>query len=148
MAATGLGEQVTTTARFITKEGVSLGIWHTRGLEMEDFEETIDELTRLVARRAADPDPKHHIHVSWLCVHENARRVQNAEQNLCSTLHEHMPVLGARAADRSPWAPIALRTELPPPYNSSSPETSPPSTSPKPPSGPGWRYRPATGGYS
>ena len=101
MAATGQGEPVTTTARFITKEGVPLGIWDTRGLEMEDFEETLDELTRLVERRAADPDPKHHIHVAWLCVHEDGRRVQNAEQNLCSTLHEHMPVLGVITKARS-----------------------------------------------
>ncbi len=74
MAATGDGRPVTRAARFISKEGVPLGIWDTRGLELEDFEETLDELRRLVERRAADPDPKHHIHVAWLCVHEDGRR--------------------------------------------------------------------------
>ncbi len=101
MAATGHGRPVTRAARFISKEGVPLGIWDTRGLELEDFEETLDELTRLVERRAADPDPKHHIHVAWLCVHEDGRRVEAAERNLCCTLHEHMPVLGVITKARS-----------------------------------------------
>ncbi|MCY3810021.1 MAG: DUF697 domain-containing protein [Gemmatimonadetes bacterium] len=61
---------------------------------MEGFEETLDELTRLVQRRAADPDPARHIHVAWLCVHEGGRRVEDAEQNLCRMLAQHVPVLG------------------------------------------------------
>ena len=94
MAGTGQGKPVTKTTRFITKEGVPLGIWDTRGLEMEDFEETLDELTRLVERRAADPDPGSHIHVAWLCVHEGGRRVEDAERNLCRMLAQHVPALG------------------------------------------------------
>ena len=94
MAATGQGKPVTKTTRLFTKKGVPLGIWDTRGLEMEGFEETLDELTRLVQRRAADPDPARHIHVAWLCVHEGGRRVEDAEQNLCRMLAQHVPVLG------------------------------------------------------
>jgi len=80
MATTGQGRPVTRAARFISKEGVPLGLWDTRGLEMADFHETLDELTKLVERRAADPDPKRHIHVAWPCVNEDARRVQEAER--------------------------------------------------------------------
>ena len=94
MAETGHGRPVTRAPRFISKEGVPLGVWDTRGLEMADFQETLDELTKLVERRATEPDPKHHIHVAWLCLHEDGRRVQAAERNLCRTLAAHMPVLG------------------------------------------------------
>ena len=74
MAATGDGRPVTRAARFISKEGVPLGVRDTRGLEMADFQETLDELTQLVERRASNPDPGHHIHVAWLCVHPSRTR--------------------------------------------------------------------------
>ena len=94
MAATGQGKPVTTTTRFISKKGVPLGLWDTRGLEMADLQETLDDLVALVKRRAADRDPERHIHVAWLCVLEGSRRVECAEQHLCRMLAQHMPVLG------------------------------------------------------
>ena len=94
IAVTGHGQPVTQTARFIEKEGVPLGLWDTRGLEMADFNETLEELMQLVEARANHRDPKRHIHVAWLCVHEDGRRVQEAERNLCHTLAQRMPVLG------------------------------------------------------
>ncbi len=101
MAATGYGEPVTRTARLIRKEGVPLGIWDTRGLEMADFRETLDELNQLVEEQARNPDPEHHIHVAWLCIHEDGRRVQDAERDLCRTLSKRMPVLGVITKARS-----------------------------------------------
>ena len=101
MAATGQGEPVTKVARLISRDGVPLQIWDTRGLELADFEETLHELTRLVDRRASDPDPKHHIHVAWLCLNEDDRRVQDAERNLCRKLAQYMPVLGVITKARS-----------------------------------------------
>ena len=101
MATTGVGRPVTKNARLICKEGVPLCVWDTRGLEMADFQETLDELTQLVEKRAQDPDPERHIHVAWLCVHEDGRRVQKAESSLCRALSEHMPVLGVVTKARS-----------------------------------------------
>ena len=40
-AATGQGRPVTQNTREITKEGIPLTIFDTRGLEMADFEETL-----------------------------------------------------------------------------------------------------------
>lgn len=101
MAATGDGRPVTKNARRICKEGVPLCVWDTRGLEMADFRETLDELTQLVERRARDPDAERHIHVAWLCIHEDGRRVEDAERDLCRALSERMPVLGVITKARS-----------------------------------------------
>ena len=49
-AATGQGEPVTQTTRLISKEGIPLAIWDTRGLEMSDFQETLGDLKRLIAQ--------------------------------------------------------------------------------------------------
>ena len=101
MATTGDGRPVTKNARLICKEGVPLCVWDTRGLEMADFRETLDELTQLVERRARDPDAERHIHVAWLCILEDGRRVEDAERDLCRTLSRRMPVLGVITKARS-----------------------------------------------
>lgn len=94
MAATGQGRPVTQFTREITKEGIPLAIWDTRGLEMKAFKETIYELEQLVISRAGETDFKRHIHVAWLCIHEDGRRVEEAEIELHKTLANHMPIIG------------------------------------------------------
>jgi uncharacterized protein (DUF697 family)/GTPase SAR1 family protein len=94
LAATGQGRPVTQSTREITKEGIPLAIWDTRGLEMAAFRETIAELEALVASRSRETDAKRHIHVAWLCIHEDGRRVEDAEIELHKTLARYMPVLG------------------------------------------------------
>lgn len=93
-ADTGQGRPVTTTTREITKEGIPLAIWDTRGLEMAAYKETISKLEELVISRSRDTDSNRHIHVAWLCVHEDGRRVEEAEIELHKTLARHMPVIG------------------------------------------------------
>ena len=94
LAATGQGKPVTQTTHLISKDGIPLAIWDTRGLEMSDFDETLGELMKLVEKRANEPEPQDHIHVAWLCLHEDGRRVEPAERKLCRSLAQHMPVLG------------------------------------------------------
>ena len=94
MAVTGQGKPVTQTTRLISKEGIPLSIWDTRGLEMSDFKKTLDELMELVEKRAQETEAQDHIHAAWLCVHEDGRRVERAEEELCRVLAQRMPVLG------------------------------------------------------
>ena len=100
-ATTGPGKPVTKCTRKISKKGVPLAIWDTRGLELDDFPNTRDELIALVKKRAASEKAKRHIHVAWLCVAEDGRRVEKAEIDLSRALAEHMPVLGVITKARS-----------------------------------------------
>lgn len=93
LAETGQGRPVTRDTREITKEGIPLSIWDTRGLELADFSDTLRELERLVSQRKADPDPTRHLHVAWLCIQEDGRRVEQAEIELHDMLARHMPVI-------------------------------------------------------
>ena len=101
MAATGQGEPVTQRTRLLTKEDIPLAIWDTCGLEMSNFQETLGELKRLVAQRDRESDPQNCIHVAWLCVHENGRRVEAAKVEFCQELAQYMPVLGVITKARS-----------------------------------------------
>lgn len=94
IATTGQGRPVTQDAKEWSKEGVPVSIIDTRGLEMEAYEETLRLLEKEVERRAEKPDPKEHLHVAWVCVSEDSRRVENGEIAIVEMLSRHrIPVV-------------------------------------------------------
>src|SRR5690606_35608464 len=101
IAETGQGRPVTQNTREITKEGVPLTIFDTRGLEMSQFKETQAELETLIKERASDRDSNRHIHVAWLCIQEDGRRVEDAETQLHDMLAKHVPLITVITKARS-----------------------------------------------
>ena len=89
LVETGQGRTVTQNTREITKEGVPLTIFDTRGLEMSQFKETLAGLEKLIKERGGDRDSNRHIHVAWLCIQEDGRRVEEAEIELHNMLADH-----------------------------------------------------------
>lgn len=108
-AATGQGRPVTETTREYTKSGIPLTILDTRGLEMQAFDKTLAELESLIRFRGNQADANRHIHVAWLCISEDSRRIEEAESSLCSMLSRHMPVLGVVTKAR---ADAGFRTQV------------------------------------
>ncbi|MBJ6984007.1 DUF697 domain-containing protein [Luteimonas sp. MC1750] len=94
LAETGQGRAITMEIKEYTKEGLPVSVIDTRGLEMANYQETVKALEDLVATRAADSDPNKHIHVVWLCVLEDSRRVEEAEIALHQALAKTLPVIG------------------------------------------------------
>jgi uncharacterized protein (DUF697 family)/predicted GTPase len=93
LTATGQGRPVTPNTREICKEGVPVCIFDTRGMEMADFQKTLQALETLVHTRRAELDPHRHIHVAWICIAEDLRRVESAEISLVDMLAKYMPVM-------------------------------------------------------
>ena len=94
LATTGQGKPVTKETRRFTKKGVPLAVYDTRGLELKEYQQIIDELVEFVGAKAGDPDVNQHVHVAWVCVSEDGRRVEDAEIELHRRLADFMPVLG------------------------------------------------------
>lgn len=94
-ATTGQGRPVTGHTREFTKEDVPLSVFDTRGLEMSDFSSTLESLEAEISKRHSDPDPNKHIHVAWVCIAEDLRRVEEAETELTEMLSKFVPVIGA-----------------------------------------------------
>jgi len=93
-AETGQGRPVTKTTRKFTKEGVPVSIYDSRGLEVKDYKETLDELETLVSSLNSLSDPHEHIHVCWLCISEGSRRVEEAEIELAKAMaRRNIPVI-------------------------------------------------------
>ncbi|MDD2659331.1 MAG: 50S ribosome-binding GTPase [Methylococcales bacterium] len=111
-ANTGQGESVTKETREYTKENIPLSIFDTRGLEKADFKETLDKLEEFVKKRSKEPDPKRHIHVVWLCILEDGRRVEKAEIELHKILANYMPVIGVITKSRSDQGFRALAQDM------------------------------------
>ena len=101
LAETGQGRPVTQNTREIRKEGVPISIFDTRGLEMSQFKETLSELEKLIKERGGDKDSNRHIHVAWLCIQEDGRRVENAEIDLHDMLSKHVPLITVITKARS-----------------------------------------------
>jgi uncharacterized protein (DUF697 family)/energy-coupling factor transporter ATP-binding protein EcfA2 len=91
---TGVGKPVTPGTREIKKEGIPLSIFDTRGLEMANFKETDDQLRKFIAERRQSVDPATHIHLAWVCIAEDLRRVEDAEHDLVEKLVDFVPVVG------------------------------------------------------
>ena len=101
LAQTGHGRPITKNTREIKKEGVPLSIFDTRGLEMADYDETLNQLSSTVDHKAKDTNPNNHIHVAWVCISEDSRRVQPAEEKLVEALAERMPVIAVITKSRA-----------------------------------------------
>lgn len=93
LAETGQGKPVTKNTREITKEGIPLTILDTRGLEMNEFSNTIQELENVISKRCTDKNSNEHVHLAWLCVQEDGRRIEDAEINLHDMLAKYVPVI-------------------------------------------------------
>ncbi len=100
-ATTGQGRPVTPHTREITKEGVPLSIYDTRGLEMADYAASLQALRTFVDARRQERDPNRHVHVCWICVEEDLRRVEQAESDLARVLAELVPVVGVITKSRA-----------------------------------------------
>ena len=94
LAETGQGKPITRETRRLTKKGIPLAIYDTRGLELKEYQQIIDELVEFVGAQARETDVNQHVHVAWMCVSEDGRRVEEAEVELHRRLAELMPVLG------------------------------------------------------
>lgn len=115
MATTGQGKPITKYMREITKSDSPLSIFDTRGLEMADFDATMQELRTPVSERVRDSDARKHIHVGWVCVAEDLRRVEQAEIELTAMLAQFMPVIAIITKARADQGFRAIVQSLLPP---------------------------------
>ncbi|CAB3824809.1 YcjF family protein [Achromobacter mucicolens] len=101
LAETGQGRPVTQNTREISRDGVPITIFDTRGLEMSQFRETLSELEKVIKDRSNEKDSNRHIHAAWLCIQEDGRRVENAEVDLHNMLAQHVPLITVITKARS-----------------------------------------------
>lgn len=85
LAQTGQGRPITSKIEEFERNG--LKIFDTRGVESENFEETITEIENLLKEKTVC-EVENQIHIAWVCVCESMRRVEG-EEKVIKTLKEH-----------------------------------------------------------
>lgn len=92
MAETGQGKPVT---RGFEKFGDDngLNIFDTRGIESENFEETISDIEKFLQENVAKGSAEDQIHIAWLCINESLRRVEGEERVLEILKKEKIPTI-------------------------------------------------------
>lgn len=93
-ATTGSGKPITKKITEIRKEGIPIVLTDTKGLEIQDYKQIREELEHYITLKNSDSNPNHHIHMAWICIDENSRRIEDAEIDLCNYLAHKMPVIG------------------------------------------------------
>lgn len=93
LAKTGTGRPVTQHTQEISKPGVPVHIFDTKGLEVADYSAITREITKLASSQAKNADPVEHIHLAWLCIPEATKRVEEAEIVLAQALAKTVPVI-------------------------------------------------------
>jgi len=101
MADTGQGKPVTNNIKQITKDSIPVSIYDTKGLELDNYKEVTKELVGKVKEKRTE-DHNEHIHVAWICISEDSRRIENQEIELANALaNEGIPVIAVITKARS-----------------------------------------------
>ncbi|HEY5561774.1 MAG TPA: GTPase [Clostridiaceae bacterium] len=95
LAETGIGQPVTKHLRKITKDGVPVRIYDTKGLELktEIQKEIMHEINSKIAELYATGDEKEYIHVIWFCINSNSNRIEQYEIEMINEFSKTTPVI-------------------------------------------------------
>ncbi|MDW7655659.1 MAG: GTPase [Bacillota bacterium] len=95
IADTGIGTPVTQHLRRITKSGVPLTIYDTKGLELDkEIQQAIEkEILSEIDRLNRLNDKDNFIHMIWYCINSASRRIEEFEIEWIRTFSEKIPVI-------------------------------------------------------
>lgn len=94
LAETGIGKPITKHLRKISKEGIPINIYDTKGLELEKSvqrevtREIKDEIEKGYKRSKEDQ-----IHVMWYCINSNSNRIEDLEVEMIEEFSKLIPVM-------------------------------------------------------
>ena len=84
LASTGQGRPVTKTVKDYTGDSVAVTLVDTQGFELSGFEALRDCIRQLITARSEMKATC--VHVGWLCISEDSRRIETAENELAAII--------------------------------------------------------------
>lgn len=95
LAKTGIGKPVTEHINMITKEGVPLYLFDTRGIELTEKaqEEVRLEILKEINNREKSENPNDRIHCIWYIVNAASNRIEEFESVWIKSLSKRVPVI-------------------------------------------------------
>ena len=83
VAKVGAGSPVTQEIEVYNLEKDNINLYDTKGIEAEDYEQTLANIQDFLNEKQQSKDENEHIHIAWLCISERSDRVEAASYNCC-----------------------------------------------------------------
>ena len=97
LAATGIGKPVTQHLKKITKEGIPINLYDSRGLELDIVvqKKVRDDINAEIDRihKSRDINAENLIHAVWYCINSTSNRIEDFEIEWIKELSEKVPVI-------------------------------------------------------
>ena len=93
LAKTGVGLPVTKHCEAFAKEGNTLTIYDSKGLESGDNSNVLREIFNLIKTRNLSEESKNHIHICWYCVQDGSNRLDGNEVKTIKEMQKYIPVI-------------------------------------------------------
>jgi uncharacterized protein (DUF697 family)/GTP-binding protein EngB required for normal cell division len=89
IAETGIGRPVTGGVTWYEPSHLPLRLCDTRGLELQNFDETLKGLEKEIERANLSGKVQDRLHILWLCIQEPGTRIEDGERKLLSLCDSH-----------------------------------------------------------
>lgn len=94
LAATGIGKPITKHLRRISKEGVPIVLYDTRGLELQqETQQTVKKEIFATIDEQKAKGPTEAVHAAYYCINANSARIEQTEIDMIQELSEKLPVI-------------------------------------------------------
>ena len=94
LAQTGIGKPITKHLRKISKEGIPINIYDTKGLELErEVQKDVEEQIIREIEKCSKKEKGEHIHIMWYCINANSNRIEDVEIKMINEFAKYIPVI-------------------------------------------------------
>lgn len=94
LATTGIGRPITQSIERITKEGVPITLYDTKGLELNaKVQKTVEKEITSEIKKSFKGNPKDRIHLAYYCINAAGNRIEQDEIDLMESVGKLVPVI-------------------------------------------------------
>lgn len=94
LAQTGIGKPITKHLRKISKDGIPINIYDTKGLELErKVQKQVESEIVEEIKKCSKLKKEEHIHVMWYCINANSNRIEETEIEMINEFAKYIPVI-------------------------------------------------------
>lgn len=93
LAETGTGKPCTNNIKEYYKDGCPIHLIDTKGLELDTYDEILNDLLQEIKKRKSDPDSTNYIHIAWYCINYGSKRIEDGELRIIEKISSELPVI-------------------------------------------------------
>lgn len=93
LAETGTGKPCTNNIKEYYKDGCPIHLIDTKGLELDSYDEILNDLLQEIRNRKSNPDSTNYIHIAWYCINYGSKRIEDGELRIIEKISSEVPLI-------------------------------------------------------